>query len=231
MRQRFLYFVLMHALILSSPSYGEETWKIASLNWEPYSSAEMVSQGNSIQKLRALLKQKNINLLVDFYPWRRAQKVALLKDYVGYFPAWPEEVHEGFVASPPIDWSWIGVLKKPNKKLDYQDLDDLFENYKVGLISTYTYPDEIMKAALKSPDNVIYATNELLLLKMLLGERQDCVITDPDVITYMSEKEGLGDIDTVEVLMKKELVIALKDDEKNPSRINLLKSLLQENNL
>ncbi len=29
-----------------------EVWKIASLNWEPYSSAEMITQGNAIQDLR-----------------------------------------------------------------------------------------------------------------------------------------------------------------------------------
>ncbi len=231
MGSRFFSVFIIQMVLISSPLYGQETWKIASLNWEPYSSAQMSTQGNSIQKLRALLKQENITLLVDYYPWKRAQKVAREKEYVGYFPAWPEEVHDGFTASPVIDWSWIGILKLSDKILDYQTLDELFRHHRVGLVSSYVYPEEIAGAARKAPDNVVYAPNEMSLLKMLLVGRQDCAITDPFVMTYLAEKDGIGEIETAQILMKKALVLAFRNDEENQHRIRLLRKLLEESRL
>lgn len=229
MNYRFFLIILINGLLLSFHLHGGETWKIASLNWEPYSSAGMTTQGNSIQKLRALLKQKDITLLVDYYPWERAKKIAREDEYVGYYPAWPEEVATGFTASPAIDWSWIGILKESNTTLDFKNLNDLFKRYKVGLVSSYVYPDEIMKPALNSPENIIYSPNEISLLKMLLVGRQDCAITDPYVMTYLAERDGYGDIETVKILMKKELVIAFRNDEENLTRLKILKSILREN--
>ncbi len=39
---------------------AEEVWVITSLNWQPYSGAALANQGNSIQRLRELLKKDNI---------------------------------------------------------------------------------------------------------------------------------------------------------------------------
>lgn len=61
--------------------------KITSLEWEPYTSSYMTNGGNAIQQLRNLLGQCDIELQVEFYPWRRAQQVARQPGYLGYFPA------------------------------------------------------------------------------------------------------------------------------------------------
>ncbi|WP_421863093.1 hypothetical protein [Motiliproteus sp.] len=228
MRQGFLVSVLMLGWLTASSVHGEEVWKIASLNWEPYSSARMTTQGNAIQKLRTLLKQQNITLQVDFYPWARAKRIAQEAEYVGYFPAWPEEVGDGFVASPVIDWSWIAVLKQAGRDVNFQQLDQLFESYKVGLVSTYVCPDAITRSALSSSGNVVYAPNEASLLKMLVAGRQDCAVTDPNVMMYLSERDGIGQIETVRTLFKKELVLAMRASADNQHRIERLKSLLQD---
>lgn len=228
LKHRLLSLALILGLSISSQARSEEVWKIASLNWEPYSSARMTTQGNTIQKLRMLLKQRNITLLVDFYPWERAKRIAREDDYIGYFPAWPEEVLDGFIASPAIDWSWIAVLKQADVDLEYQSLEELYSNYKVGLISSYVYPEEIIYPARDSLDNIVYAPNENSLLKMLIAGRQHCAITDPNVMTYLSERDGIGQIEVVETLMKKELVIALREDERTQARIKLLDELLRQ---
>lgn len=100
----FLFFISLTAS-------GQTVWKIASLDWEPYSGNTLHTEGNSIQKLRHELRKHNIELLVEFYPWKRAQKKAASAESIGYFPAWPEEVYAGFVASPAIDWSQIAIMK------------------------------------------------------------------------------------------------------------------------
>ncbi len=118
-------------MMIAANSNAEEIWKITSLNWQPYSGAELANQGNSIQKLRELLKKEGIRLIVEFYPWKRAQKKARSKEFVGYFPAWPEEVYEGFVASPPVDNSYVGILKRSEININFESVDELFKKYKV----------------------------------------------------------------------------------------------------
>ncbi|WP_319525706.1 transporter substrate-binding domain-containing protein [uncultured Desulfosarcina sp.] len=217
-------FVVM---IFAANSMAEETWKIATLNWEPYSGAEMATQGNSIQKLRLLLKKEKINLIVDFYPWKRAQIIARNKEYVGYFPAWPEEVYEGFTASPTVDWSEIGILKNTESSLRFESVDDLFKNYKVGIIQTYTYPKVIDDAVKKYPNHTEKAPNEISLLRKLATGRHPAAITDPTVMMYLAARNGIYNVETVKIIMKKELVVAFRDDEDNKDRINFFRKLLK----
>ena len=210
-------------------THAEEVWKITSLNWEPYSGATIASQGNAIQELRELLKKADIRLIVEFCPWKRAQLTAKGPDYVGYFPAWPEEVADGFVASPPIDWSEISILKRADTELEFNSIDELFEKYTVGIIHTYVYPKVITDAMAKYPNHVDKTPNEASLLKKLSVGRCQAAITDPNVMMYLAETEGISNITPVQVVMKKELVLALRDQPDNQARIDLLKKLLDSN--
>lgn len=113
MRKEIIVFIVMVITFCVFPFSQAEEWKITSLDWEPYSSSTMASQGNIIQKLRNLLKTEGIDLIVEFYPWKRSKFLAKKEGYVGYFPAWPEEVDPCcFFASPPIGLSEIAVMKK-----------------------------------------------------------------------------------------------------------------------
>lgn len=215
-------------MIFAVNSYPEEIWKIASLNWEPYSGAALADEGNSVQKLRELLKKEGISLTVEFYPWKRAQMLAKTKEYVGYFPAWPEEVYEGFIASPAVDWSEVGILKQSGNRVSFENIDDLFKKYRVGLVQTYVYPKEIADAMKKYPAHTDEAPDEISLLKKLSAGRHPLAITDPSVMMYLARRNGIDNVEPVKVVMKKELVLAFRDDEDNLDRINLLKKLLKE---
>jgi len=209
--------------------YAEETWKIASLNWEPYSGAEIEHQGKSIQKLRQLLKKENISLIVEFYPWKRAKYlVKTEKDYLGIFPAWPEDVFEGAIVSPAIDWSEISIIKLSDNVVNFDSIDELFEKYPIGIVSTYIYPKVFTDAINKYPHNVAYAPDEYSLLKKLAAARTTVAITDPKVMHYLAYKEGISNLEIVRSVMQKELVVAFRDDEENRIRLELLTRLIKE---
>lgn len=221
-------FAFVFVLAVAVHSTAEETWKITSLNWEPYSGAEMTNEGNSIQKLRELLRQEGIRLIVEFYPWKRAQAKARSTEYVGYFPAWPEEVARKFIASPPVDWSEVGVLKLSSSSVSFESIDELFKKYTVGFVNTYKYPRLISDAMKKYPDHVDGAPNEVSLLRKLSRGRHHVAITDPSVMAYLAEREGIDNIEPVKILMEKELVVAFRDDKENRKRLQLLKKLLKD---
>jgi len=209
-------------------SYAEEIWKIASLDWQPYSGSDMASEGNSIQKLRELLEKEGVTLKVDFFPWLRAKNKATKKDYIGYFPAWPEEVDKGFVASPAVDWSEVSILAQAENNVSFENIDDLFKKYKVGIVQTYVYPKVIDDAMHKYPDHVDRAPDEVSLLRKLSGGRHPVAITDPNVMLYLAAKEGISNVVAIDkIVIKKELVLAFRDDAENKSRIELLKKILQ----
>jgi polar amino acid transport system substrate-binding protein len=204
-----------------------ETWKLTSLNWQPYAGAEMASQGNSIQKLRMLLEENGITLVVEFYPWKRAQHLAGKPGYVGYFPAWPEEVGKGFTASPAVDTSVIGYIKRKGENVVFGSVDELFKNYRVGIVSTYVYPEAVQMAMGANPGNTDKSNDEVSLLKKLSGGRFQVAITDPNVMMYLASENGVSNVEALnKTLEDKPLVISFRNGADNEKRINLLKKLL-----
>ncbi len=218
---------LIIILLLISVSAQAETWKITSLDWEPYSGSKLANQGNSVQKLKLLLKEHGIDLVVEFYPWLRAQEKAGTPEFVGYFPAWPEEVKEGFVASKAVDVSTIAILKNSKVQGTFSSIEDMFKNYKVGYVKTYVYPDEIQKAIDKYSQGSEAAGNEASLVQKLGGGRNDFAITDPNVMLYMADQKGVSNIEIVKEVMEKDLVVAFRAGSDNKKRVEFLNSLLK----
>jgi polar amino acid transport system substrate-binding protein len=221
--------ILLFLIVFSLNLYAEETWKIASLNWQPYAGEDLENQGSSIQKLRDILKKEDIKLIVEFYPWNRSKAlVANNKEYIGVFPAWTDGVFDGAIISPSVDWSKISILKLSENIVSFKSIDELFEKYSVGVVETYVYPKEISDAMEKYPHNVEGASNEVTLLKKLSIGRGIVAITDPKVMLYLAEKEGISNIEIVSTIMNNELVVALRDDDENRKRLKLLVKLLKK---
>jgi len=226
---RMMVVVFITQLIALGSAYSE-TWKVASLDWQPYSGSDLANQGNSVEKLKKLLKSEGIDLVVEFFPWLRAQKNAKTKDYIGYFPAWPEEVKEGFVASPAVDYSFLGVLSYKGSGVTWGNIDSVFSHNKIGVVQTYVYPKDIDAAIKKYPKSIDFSPDEVALVKKTSLKRIAIAITDPKVMFYNAEKFGLKNIVVINnSIEKKDLVIALRNDEENKKRIELIKHIIEKN--
>lgn len=225
------HFIIIFVSLLSfafSVTASAETWKITSLDWQPYSGSDLSNQGNSVQKLKSLLKKEGIDLVVEFYPWERSQKLAGTKDYVGYFPAWPEEVDKGFTASAPVDWSNLGIMVNSDSSVKWKDIDDLFRNNVVGIVSTYVYPENVQQAMKKYPQNVDKSIDETELMKKLSGKRFSAALTDPDVMLYLAGKAGIKNVKVLnKSIERKPLVVAFRNGDDNKKRIEILNRLVK----
>ena len=210
-----VFFILSTATSMDI-AYGESrVWRIASLQWQPYSGSDLVDEGRSIEVLRRLLAKADIELQVDFFPWKRAKDSAKSKDYIGYFPAWPNEIEPGFVVSPIVDWSWISVVHHNAITVTEASLDQLFRDYRVAIISSYSYPEEIYTAAKTYPEHTFNISDEYSMLMMLSYQHVDIGITDGDVVRYYADKLGVRNVSTAFHLMRMPLVIALRDTPDN----------------
>lgn len=218
--------LLLLSISLCSTVSAREVWRITSLDWPPYSDSKVSTQGESIQKLKKLLEKEDIELVVEFYPWARARDIALQKEYIGYFPAWPEEVEEGFVASSPLDQSEIAVMTYAGSGVLWTDLDALFQ-FKVGLVKNYVYPEKIALIARKWWENVDATPNEMALLRKLSDKRIKVAITSPRVMLYLAKKLGINNIKIMKRVCRIPLVLALRDTPKNRKRLLLLNRLIE----
>lgn len=216
----------------SSTGFGAErdmsrTLKITALDWEPYTASSMASGGNAIQHLRNILRQCDIELQVEFYPWRRAQQIARQPGYLGFFPAWPIEVHEGFVSSGEVTSSHLALMAMMDNDIEVSDVDQAFAEHRVGIVKSYVYPRPFQALIERFPQSIdAAATSELSLLKMLSMGRFHLAVTDPTVMEYLAQRNGIGEVRVAKMLFDAPLVIALRDQPDNQQNIVLIKRLL-----
>lgn len=79
--------LLLTMMVAFSSLAKAETVYLTSLEWPPYSSAELPNQGASIAVAKAAFAAMGYQLEVEFYPWSRAVALATRdKKYAGYFP-------------------------------------------------------------------------------------------------------------------------------------------------
>ena len=207
-----------------------DIWRVTSLDWQPYSGSDIDGGGNSVEKLREVLAQGGIELRIEFYPWARAQKLASTEEYVGYFPAWPEEVYKGFVGSEPVDYSYVGVLTSLGSGVEWYGLEDLFQNNSVGFVRTYTYPEIVETLKRRYPDAVDPAPHELSLMRKLSRGRIGAALTDPAVMLYTAGKNGIYNIEVLYAnIERKALVLSFRQGADNEVRRQVLNRLLSEN--
>ena len=124
----FYYVVLALSVLLAVPAYSEnKTVKFTSLEWAPYTSAEMRNQGASVAVAKAAFKAVGIDLLVDFYPWKRAVNLAKSQPhYDGYFPEYySNALKQDFILSEPIGSSPLGFAELKNQPIKWETLSDL----------------------------------------------------------------------------------------------------------
>jgi len=222
-------------LMLATPA-NAEVWRLTSLSWPPYSGAEVDREGAGIAALRHVLQTMGDDLEVEFLPWARAQrKAAQENDIIGYYPAWPSEVYDGFFASEVVFRSPVGFAELREDPVAWQSLEDLV-GQRIAIVSTYTYPDEFQALINSGRLEVVEAESDAAALRMLARKRVDAVAIDKFVMTYLLTNDP--SLKTVaeqlqyneKDLVSYELVIAMRDTEANRTRAEQLKSVLRKMN-
>ncbi len=120
---------------------------------------QMPQQGSAIEKFRQLFAKDNIELQADFPPRKRAKRIARSnEEYIGVYPAWPLEVSTPVLVSPTIACSSIAVFANIDSHVQYTSIEQLFQDYSVGLVKAYVYPKMIEWVRIKYPRNISSAT-------------------------------------------------------------------------
>ncbi len=216
-------------LLLLAPLAVAETWNITTLEWPPFSCKACPDQGAGVKALREALKAEGIDVQFNFLPFERAIAEAAGDGFVGYYPAWPEDVVQGFSQSPVIFTSPVGFIEPKNKPLTWNTLADL-AGKKIGIVNGYgntkSFNDEVaagrikVESVLSDPQNI----------QKVAAERLDGAFIDLFNARWFlsNEQKDLAGSVTInpKVLEEKTLSIAL--NQKNQAKAAILTEALKK---
>jgi len=212
-----LLFVCL--LFFSQTLYAEKIY-LTSLSWPPYSGESIEQQGASIAVAKAAFLAEGHELIVEFFPWSRAVKLAShsSEKYVGYFPEYIFETSE-FIFSDVMGSGPLGILQSKKSPIEFKHVEDLI-GIKLGVVQDYVntkaLDEMIAKGDVPAEAAILDKVN---IMKVATGRLQAAVI-DPYVFRYLlnTEKELAGFEKHVEMhenyLEIKQLFVAFRNDEK-----------------
>ncbi len=196
-----------------------ETVYLASLEWPPYSGKQLPDHGASVAVAKQAFKAMGHELVVDFFPWSRAVKMAAFdkSKYVGYFP---EYLHQSkvFIFSAPAGESPLGLIERIDQPIEFNQIEDLIP-YKIGVVQDYINTDDldalINQGKIKTE---AVMTDEMNILKVA-QKRIAAAVIDINVFEYLLTTEAKlsyvrNELQVnAKLLERKDLYIAFKDND------------------
>ena len=229
MRNIAYIYVAILSLSFNSAATAREVWTIASLEWPPFSGKNLPEGGSGVKALREALNVEGIGLEVEYYPWSRAMHTAKKPGYAGFFPAWLEDVHEGFKPSGSLFKSPLIIAQRRDSPLVIKGLDSL-KGKSIAVVQDYGNTKEFndMVASGAIAGNV--GVDDLIGLKKLEVKRVQGMIIDINVLKYILKFEFASAAGLIEAntgwSANKDLLVAVNGANPNSSHIvNILKKI------
>ena len=224
---------LVLALLLSFQSQSAEKWKITSLDWQPFSGKALPDGGAGIAVLKEALKAEGIELVVEFYPWTRALETAKDASYVGYYPAWPEDVVAGFTKSDVIFKSPVGFAENKSKPLTWTKLEDL-KGKSIGTVQDYGNTPEFNALVKAGTIKAEVSTDDLTNVKKVAAGRIDGAFIDLNNLDYFLKNDAKDIAGKVQANAKmidtKDLVLAINTKFANKNAAEIIKRAISKVN-
>lgn len=207
--------------------------KVMSLDWAPYAGSESPEGGILVSVLEQAFAKIGHSLSVEYLPWARSQnKAAEDPSVLGYFPAWPSEVQEGFFASSVIYSSPVGFVQRQDNPITWSSLEDL-HGLTVMVVRAYEYPEEFEALMASGKITVHEARDDANLLALVAGGRADIGVIDRFVMAELLSAPEMAPVkDKVSYnarnLVEYPLVLAMRDTPENQALAVELDTVLQQ---
>ena len=213
-------------VLFSLSAQAGETWKVTSLDWQPFSGANLPEGGAGVAVLRAALKAEGIDLVVEFYPWTRAIETAKDPAYAGVYPSWPEDVGDGFTKSPVLFKSPVGFVEPKSAPLVWSKLEDL-KGKTIGTVQDYGNTAEFMKLIKAGTIKTQVVVDDLTNIKKVAGGRVDGAFIDLANLQYFLKNDAKDLASQVQanpkVIDTKDLVLGINAKFSNKNAGEILK--------
>ncbi|MBB1268903.1 ABC transporter substrate-binding protein [Shewanella sp. SR44-3] len=212
------YALIGLMLAFTGSSVNAETVHLSSLDWAPYSGKSLADQGASVVVAKAAFKAMGHELVVDFFPWSRAVKLASESGskYAGYFPEYLYESSE-FTFSASMGQGPLGLVENKSSPITWSQVADL-ANFKLGVVQDYVNTEELDALIASGSIKPQTVTSDEINVQKVAGGRIDIAVIDANVLSYMlannnklaSAKEKVQM--NTKLLTNKDLYIAFRND-------------------
>jgi ABC-type amino acid transport substrate-binding protein len=184
---------LLWATLFCSSVAAEQKVYMTSLEWPPYSGADLPENGYSVAIAREAFAAMGYELVVDFQPWVRAVALATKSDrYMGYFPEYFFETSD-FVFSDSIGSGPLGFVENTRFPIEWQSLSDL-RFLRIGVVQGYVNTKEFDQMVAEGHLQVEASANDTRNIHKVAKGRLDAAVIDPNVLEYLISvdvREGL----------------------------------------
>ena len=230
---KLISLALIYILLFSKVALSAEKWKITTLEWPPFTCQKCPEGGAGIKALKEALKSEGIEVEFTFYPWTRAIKEAASKEFVGYYPAWPEDVVDGFSPSEIVFKSPIGFVENIEKPLkNWNSLVDL-QGMTVGVVQDYGNTKELMDLIKKGSIKADVSSDDISIVRKVGAQRIHAGVIDANVLRYFMQndlkKESVKVRMHSKLLADKDLLIAFSK-QNSAEKNEILKKALKKVN-
>ena len=198
-----------------SYQYNKEADKqliLTTLDWKPYIGEHICRQGWVLQTAVALLHSMGYGATVTFYPWARAIAMAergkadiLFPEYF-IEPEAPSDVIQStrrldhLMLSDVFGWGPIAFIKR--KEYDTSHFINLHSlvNERIGVVRGYQNTPEFDRLMDAGNFEVVEARDDLNNVNLLLLNRVNLIIGDPEVITTAVKESTMPKIEKQNIL-------------------------------
>lgn len=162
-----------------------DTLYLTSLHWPPYSSQEFKHQGACVAVARAALKAMGHELVVDFYPWSRAKKLAKMSSskYLGYFPEYSYQTQE-FIFTDSMGSSPLGLVERKSHPIRWHKVADLNQYY-LGVVEGYVNTSQLDQMIASGDQPVEVASSDIHNIQKVASARVQAAAIDTHVLRYL----------------------------------------------
>lgn len=191
---KFGLYALFGLLTVMDNSVNAKTLTLTSLEWPPFAGQSLPEQGASIFIVRTALESMGHELIVNFYPWNRAVRLAEKRGnkYLGYFPEY-EYPTTDFVFSNVIGSSPLGIIENVKHPIEWQEEKDL-NQYTLGVVDGYINTitlDTMIENGQQKAESV---TSDMHNIRKLAVKRIDAAVIDIMVFKYLLHQPKLSKI-------------------------------------
>lgn len=164
---------------------------VSTLEWPPYTSANLPKGGASTEVIRQAFAAAELDMGLEILPWKRAISAAREdENIVAYYPGYHCRHVDGFVASNPIGSGPLGFAENIEAPVTWSSIDDIGEQrLKVGTVLGYANTDEFDEKAGTGWIRAIPARDDVTNLRKLLLQRIDMAVIDKLVLSYLLATE------------------------------------------
>lgn len=171
-------------ILAASTAHAQQVVKLTSTEWCPFTCIAEPEKGFGSLVVREAFKAAGVTAEAEYVPWLRAvEKAKNSTEVSGYFLAYPEEVQDGFVASPPMFSSRIGLALLDTKTAPSATVAAL-KGLKIGVVAGYGNSKiltDAIAAGLKTDEVPDDSTN----IRKLAAGRIDAIEIDEFVLAHL----------------------------------------------